>query len=513
MNINNVFEDIKKDVTTRTNNTSLHNYFYRINGVDDKTTYEHELFNLYDSLKKSNRNVVIINNEIPKPSPDEISKIRRTSYSNANRIISCLSANIKYPSNIELQQIMYKAFIDIMLEESKQEYENLNKLTNEAVYLLCWLNRYTSVLFPKWNENEISCFIYLGGCKNSREALFVRFLSKLPVDVLILCPDTSIKCCLQDPLLNEINYTESLSITKFPEQAIQECIGTIAYHAERELDSLMYQDTGLYRNRQYSKANSIVLHTMYEEIRILWNQELKYRPNFAVTDGVVNIPVIFAKVSGIKDGDTNLYWKSIKELITPETLLIKNVPYISSSSQNIMKAYSAEFYKNGKLQRNRIKSHPKYSYGILKDDIQEIILDKLQLIIDHKLIKGIGQNGTEYTVIAQLLNLPKEITRLIQNFDFTKKNPKLIYINTSENIISIEDSILVMFLNLIGFDIIFFVPTGFQSIEKYFNTNVMENHEIGEYKYDLNIPDFNNLSMDSNNSNPFSTIKNLFNFN
>ena len=64
---------------------------------------------------------------------------------------------------------------------------------------------------------------------------------------------------------------------RYPEESSQVKMGTVAYHAERELDTLMYQDTGMYRNMQYGKANIISLQTMYEEIKILWDQELKYR--------------------------------------------------------------------------------------------------------------------------------------------------------------------------------------------------------------------------------------------
>jgi hypothetical protein len=96
-----------------------------------------------------------------------------------------------------------------------------------------------------------------------------------------------------------------------------------------------------------------------------------------------------------------------------------------------------------------------------------------------------------------VLNLPKEIIRMIQKFDFTKKNPKLIYINVSETVISLEDSILTAFLNLIGFDIVFFVPTGYQSVEKHFNRKLMEEHQIGEYKYDLQVPNLSSLSLNS----------------
>lgn len=100
-------------------------------------------------------------------------------------------------------------------------------------------------------------------------------------------------------------------------------------------------------------------------------------------------------------------------------------------------------------------------------------------------------------MIAQILDLPKEILRLIQKFDFTKKNPKLIYINTGETMISLQDSILVTFLNLAGFDILFFVPTGYQSVENYFAEQLMEEHQIGEYKYDMQVPDLNNISTNS----------------
>ena len=82
-------------------------------------------------------------------------------------------------------------------------------------------------------------------------------------------------------------------------------------------------------------------------------------------------------------------------------------------------------------------------------------------------------------------------------FDFTKKNPKFIYINTTESLISLEDTILTAFLNLIGFDVIFFVPTGYQSIEKYFNTRLMEEHQIGEYKYDMRVPNLSSISLNN----------------
>ena len=132
--------------------------------------------------------------------------------------------------------------------------------------------------------------------------------------------------------------------------------------------------------------------------------------------------------------------------------------------------------------------------------MQEYILEKLQLLIDRRIIRGTFENGTEYTIVAVVLNLPKDILRLIQGFDFTKKNPKLVWINTTESLLSLEDSILAAFLNLVGFDVVFFVPTGYRCVEKYFNDNIVEEHLIGEYVYDLTVPDLKTLSPDGHRS-------------
>ena len=144
--------------------------------------------------------------------------------------------------------------------------------------------------------------------------------------------------------------------------------------------------------------------------------------------------------------------------------MVRSVPWVQGTDPNPVKPYATQFLKNGKLLRGKIKSHSAYLYGILRAEMQEHLLDKLQLLLDQKLIRGTFENGTEYTVIATALNLPKDLLRKIQKFDFTKKNPKLIYINPTEERISLEDSILTAFLSLVGFDVLFFVPTGYQCI-------------------------------------------------
>jgi hypothetical protein len=493
-------DDIRKEFSSRGSDSSFfYNCFCRITGVEDKVTYLNELYQLSQDLKHSQRKIVIVNREIVPPSPEEINSIRRSNYKDVSQMISELSSNLSFLFGQELRRIANKTFVDIMLEESRVEGMNINRLTTMAVYMLCWLKRYHLQLFSDWKMPQIAVFFYMGGCRNNNESVFCRFLARLPVDVVIFNPDLSHKCSLQDELLYEVNYDQSLAVSEYPEENSGLRVGTVAYHAERDLDTMVYENTGIYRNQQYSHAAVVILQTMYEEISVLWDQELKYRPNFSTVDSVVNIPVIFAKISGVKDNDLTAYWSSIKKLITQDTAVVTTIPNIASDTPNPVKEYATEFFKNGKVLKSKIKSHKVYQYSFLRDNIQDYILDKLQLLIDQKIIKGTFENGTEYTIVSTVLNLDKDILRMIQKFDFTKKNPKLIYIIAGETMLSLEDTISAAFLNQIGFDILFFVPTGYQCIERYFNRNLMEEHQIGEYVFDLKLPNFNKVSSDMNN--------------
>ena len=471
----------------------FYNAFVVQYGVEDKLLFPSDMVAFYQQLKREGRKVCLENGRLPPPTPEEIAAVRRRNHQTAEQLAADLAANLQYPNNQQLQTLMRQAFLDVVLEEDKTVGGNLNRLLNKAVYLVAWMKRYQKDLFQNWQAPEVGVFILFGACSGDNEALFLRLLAKLPVDVLVLLPDLNAPCVLKDPALLDLHKEHSLPMTDFPVEPSQMRVRTAAYQAEREMDSILYQNTGLYRAKQHQKAEAVTLQTMYEEIGLLWDQELKYRPGFAAEGDTVTVPVLLEKICGIKDGPILPYWLEIKKLVTPETTLVTKLPWQTGLEANPMKPYATQFLRQGRLQREKIKQHKDYPYGILRPEIQDYLLDKLQVLLDEKLIAGTYQNGTEYTIVSTILGLPKDLLRRIQNFDFTKKNPKLIIISTTEETLSLEDSILVAFLNLVGFDILFFVPTGYQSIEKYFQKPFANEHQLGPYRYDLQVPDFRTL--------------------
>ena len=114
----------------------------------------------------------------------------------------------------------------------------------------------------------------------------------------------------------------------FPQKMVKAKIATVAYSAERELDTALYGGDTIFRDRQFEKMDSAVLKTTLDEIFILWDQPAKFRSGFAVRGDRVVVPTIFAKINGVDDGDLKSYWRQVEEMITPlTTYIIKSPSY------------------------------------------------------------------------------------------------------------------------------------------------------------------------------------------
>lgn len=466
-----------------------YNALIRLTGVKDKTTYVNELYQFYQSLS-AHRRVAVADGSLTPPGPEELQRIRRGNYRVPEEMIVDLAGNLPSSAQVELQRMMQRAFVRTMKEEARAE-AHLNRLTATAAYVLCWIWRYQAALFGGWKEEDVSVFIKTGGCETRAEAAFLRYLSLLPVDVMILAPDVSRPCRFASPQLLEITGADSMELPRFPRQSGGVQMSTLASHAEQDLTQIMYTDSGLYRSRQFRRADTITLRTTYDEIFILWDQELKYRPNFSTTEQEAHVPVIFAKISGVEGGHVDAYWQKVKTLAEGDnTLVFRQFPLNVSGPGNPYQSLAVQWIRAGRLRRQEIKSSPHYPFGLLRPEMQEHILDKVQYMLDQRLIRGTFVNGTEYTVLATALNMGKELIRLIQGFDFTQKNPKLVAVNTKDRQATLEDAILLALLNQLGFDVALFVPTGYQTVERFLDGPGLVEHQIGPYVYDLNVPDF-----------------------
>ncbi len=480
----------------------VYNLFFQYQGTDQPEQYENQLFRLREKLEKNGRIVVLAEGRLDAPEVDEVNQVRRAAAGTAGELIGELAEQIRVSGEAFCSLLAQKAFTEVMEGENQ---DNLGRLNNKGITLVCWLNRYGPRLFARPWQEKLPVFLFYGAY-NQNEALLLRTLAGMPVDVAVFCPDLSASLSIEDGRLLKKCFSKSMPAGRFPEQEKKVRAATVAYEAERELDTMLYQDTGLFRPNQFMKSAPVTLKTTCEEIGIYWKQEAKYRPFFEEDGQRVRVPVIFAKISGVKDGNVKAYWQEIESRLTENTLLITKLPRLKDTDPNPVKPHVTSFFRNGKLQVDRIKNHASYQYDYLSEKTQNYILDKIQELISLDWIRYSGQ-GIQYTILSVLLNLDKNVVRLIQKFDFTREIPKLIIVNVGEEMCSLEDTIYTAFLNLVGFDILLYVPTGYRTIEKYLKEDIMEEHQAGGYLFDLTVP---RLRMPSGKGGTQSIFSKLF---
>lgn len=483
----------------------IYNLFAISIGLDEKSVYNNRLLEIKQKIEKSKKPLVMITNKIGNPSLEEVKQVQQIQYTDKKSLIENIATEICVSESSILNTFVQSAFIQTM-ELHKED--TIAQLYNYGVKLLCWLNRYKNCLFERFPQENMPIFFYYGNCSAS-EAEFLYMLANMPVDVLLISPDKKVEEIFQKLKLNEIylkqELPESMEVFPFPTSPIKIRATTVAYNAERQLDTLLYDGTGFFRNRQFTRSCPITLRTTYDEISILWKEEAKYRPNFQTEDGVVVVPNIFAKVCGIENKDINAYFRKIETMLTEKTIFMKKIPYIAKEA---VEPYTCKFISNGKLLPEMIKRHKDYQYDFLNENTQEYILEKLQQLIDLKWIQS-DRLDLEIIIVSTILNLDKDTLRLIQQFDFTGEIPKLIVTDVDESMFSLKDCIYILFLNLIGFDIIIFTPTGYRNLEKYISREAYELYEIGGYMYNLEVPNLRiqkDTSVVHGNNNLFSRL-------
>ena len=501
------YRQIAEPLAARGDDPKLYyNAFIRISGVQDKLTYQNELMTFADRLKRGGRPFVIVNEGFGTPDPDEVSRVRRRGYRSVAELIIDQALNLPAGLPEETEFELKRAFARTM-EAAWAEDPDLHRLTTTAVYLHCWLARFRKELPRDRRPGDIPCLIHMGPCRRRNEALFLRMLAALPVDVLILAPNRDDPCCVEDPSLLDLKYDGSLPNMPFPVNDGTLRLSTAAAHAEREITEMLYTDSGMYRNNQFASADALILSSTWDEVSILWDQELRFRTGFETGGGKVTMPVIFARGCGVPE-QRDRYWPVLKQLAeVSNAFYAPAMPILRPGDDGPMMPLARKYLQGDRLLTERLKQDRQWPYGMLREEIQDHILAKLRLMLDRRMIRGIFENGMEYRVISVVLSLPKELVRQLQAFDFTKKNPKLVCVAARETAATVEDAILLTFLSLAGFDVVMFVPTGYQTIERWQNGISPVSHELGPYVYDLNVPDLSTIQLPRSRHNIFDIFK------
>lgn len=429
-------------------------------------------------IKALSRKFALIENGIPNPTyeestfkeniiKDEVVEKLKSIENNQNEL-SCKVINL----------------IDNLVKERSFSTEAQSR--NYKLVLLIWLKRYLNDLLST-NDSVLPIVIIWGGLSD-REEDFITILSLLPLDIIHFSPskNDSFKKALSSAY--KVEYESSINVEAFPKENVLINVNTVAYEAEKELDTLLYGgNSGIYRPSQFNNVNSITLKTTYDEVFILWNQDSKFRPHFNTVGDLVEVGTIFTKIDGIPPEGKESYVSNIKQLLkTENTLYYDSLPFTNMIVNKDWSQFVRKCIFNNGVDFEKILNSSFYKYRLYSKATQDLIVDKIKELLKLDWLIDDIKNLT-YEIIEVLFMLPDDIVKLIHNYDFTSNIPKLVIFGGKNEVCNLTDNIIIMFLKLIGFDIVVLAPTGYQILGDYIKPGLYNHITIGSYDYNISI--------------------------
>ncbi|WP_092334340.1 YceG family protein [Desulfosporosinus hippei] len=489
----------------------LPTYFIRYIGVpvssdDWEAEYYNSLYDLDRSLQLLGNYLKFIDG-IPAPTADENSSIPTgfSSYPFKDRsevIEQTLRAEILPQFNNELfDNTIKKMFVEIVdLFAEKNKNANFSIVSNFSLKIVTWLNRYVVQLFPKASLNQDQDHnpkILFHGQIKPHEIYLLYALHRLGCDVLYVHSDKDGDKPFQiidrdNELTHLIQNPNNLTLESFPAEERYIRKSTIAYNASKEIEEVIYgEDVGLFKPWQFENYGTqpITLKTTVDELKILWREPAKLRPEFKIQNKKVYIPNLFAKINGVSE-DLNTYWRDLGNLSSAtNTKLVSGLPFtnVNYTKQELYQA-SYLLTDQGLLNEAKVIMSKHYKFNHLRAPLQHFLIGKINELIGSDLFVTAVDNKFKLKIIMTILTMEDEILKLIEVFDFPQEIPKIVIYDHKKQSFSESDAIILAYFNRIGLDILVLTPTSYKTIDQFIKPCFFDLFQLPQVKFDLDMP-------------------------
>lgn len=459
---------------------------------------EHEMQEYLYTLTSTSIDWTLLFNNLPKEIPADqrteivnILQMHRENPISLNRFISFFAGKRLLP----LMDTKYRNhFIDTLknwLERLEKRYPNLKSNNLQRIFLdfVKWSNYY----FPKWLqehdfEKEIPHILWYGPLKES-EALFIQFLYLFGFDVVLFEPDGKdvLKANGIEDFPTEI-LEQQTTVFEFPFDKPKR-IQTITSQAAENVQEHLYSNSALNYPWKYAnyETRARILNTTYDELFILSDADLYLREGFADDEAVVYLPVLFAKIEGVSN-DLKDYAQKINRLRQRElTHIAKTHPLLPLQKSNMQYHMRDASDENG-LVAEKIMQLSVWPYKKMPLGAQLNIAKTMIRLIESDYIlplPGQNRNVHEQYLFGQMMLVPNDIMRLYQQFDYSFQNPTYVVFKEEQSgEIERQDAVMLVFLGMLGFDIIIFNPGSSLGIEQFISGQLLNTYRLEKISFD-----------------------------
>jgi hypothetical protein len=480
-------------------------YFSIYIGGVDEDLYNYEIFKT-SKLIKNRKDIILFTNGFSDYNDVE----------SLNHFRSCLNEYENSIEDLDLELISnesmnfkIKKSLDSVLNDISLRFNNNQEKIEFISQLLMCIKEFIGYI--KIDKNESPKVLYYGQPKEN-ELLFMLVLFISGFDIMCLSPNKKINVdylnidkykieVISDDLLeNVLSFEERNSLGKTTDEKSIKKTYTVGAKASKKISNELLEDTGFIKPWQLQDrmVKNLLLSTTIDEISIYWNEQVNFRPGFSFNKEIVNIPVFFSKISGVYN-DESEYTKLVNNFMASDQTY-----FIEYEGNDLV--FSKDFTKDelslsyfilgNELDKKEIIKNNIYSISMLDVKIQNVILNKIEEIFDGNLFLGGLSDEDKVKGLNAVLNMDSKLVRLLNNFDYSRINPKLVLFIGKNFNLRREVCFLMTVLSKLGFDIVILTPGGENNIENTINRDLIDYHRLDKMEYDAKLDNYkDNLTL------------------
>jgi hypothetical protein len=476
-------------------------YFILYFGVGEENLYNLEIYKTNYNIE-NRKDIALFTDTIPNPSDFDLINYFKDGLKNYRNSLEELDLEIIKNEEINLK---IKRAMDLVLDEEKSEFANDRVKQNFIIKIMSWIKEYIGEL--NIDKNDPPKVVFYGDAKK-HELLFMLTLHLSGFDILYLNPNSKADTIFLKPDKHNIEIEEGNIVDevisfedrnemgeKVDKGSIKKAY-TIGAEASKRISEELLNESGFIKPWQLQDRmiKNLLLSTTVDEISIYWNEPSKLRPGFKFDSNIVDMPVFLSKIDGIYS-DKMEYVEFIDKLRNSTyTYFIEYNGYTNVFAREFIKnAFSLSFLLSTdvKLDKKPIINNQDYTISTLSIQQQIMILEKVEELFEGNMfIEGLNIED-KIRGLYTVLHMDKQFVRMINNFDYSGINPKLVLYIGKSFLLSKEICFLIILLSKIGFDIIILSPGGENTVENIINSSLIDRHRLDRMEYDMRLNDLN----------------------
>lgn len=448
--------------------------FTRYIGMYDASEYNDILKTYYEKFSSNDR-AVVFDNQIPMtPNFELISYVNKELQT--MDIKDLKNQDITVFNNPEVNQIFLGALDYVVQKAIAQEnFPNMSIRNNFIVKMILWAYLYLSKLTID-TEVAPKCFYY--GNISKHEVYFLLMLHVMTFDVIYANPlkdDIELWNKVDTDRLCEVSTSSQIGSVDTLEQRISnaqviEYVESTTLRLENEVADQLFSGTGFFKPWQfrYGTVKALFMNSSIIDLEQSWNAPAKVREGFRVEGQTVVVPNLFHRVDG-EYTKTEDYSKLLNVCSSAPNTLVLHGSYeynqMFDSFPSSEEGLQLSFCQRGDLSFDleKLKDLPFYKYTKYRDELEDLILNKMNETIVHNQVFRQSLNKEQiFTFVLCVLSLSPKVIQLIDNFDFPEAIPKVVVFCEQQQELNETMMMALGYLSTLGLDIAIFSPAGIE---------------------------------------------------